>query len=192
VADAAHVAAVGAQALQDSSAVSSAHELAAAHPQKAPLKAAGIGTIAPGQLQHPNDRCSTAAGIKPSSIKEPSPASPLINADFSKAATGSDAGSSSSNSMGRMLPPGSWSLLQGSAALSARPEGWAELLIMEIPRVVKACLSARPPPGGVAGQELRPARPQTRARFKRVIQQSANALALLEYGMSQASNQPAA
>jgi hypothetical protein len=55
---------------------------------------------------------------------------------------------------------------------------------MDIPRVVKACMHAPPPPpppGSTAA-----ARPQTRARFRRVLQQGASALALLEYGMREA------
>jgi hypothetical protein len=203
-ADAASMAA-GTKAPQNSSGVRSAQALAAPQPQKAPLPAAGEGVIAPGQLQHPGDGHRTAAGTKqsnsiqdqgaaPSFIKAVASCSAEGSGPCSTAASGSDAGSKSISPAGTsgMLPPGSWSLLLGSAALPARPEGWTQLPIMEIPRVVKACLSARPPPSAVAGQPLQPARPQTRARFKRVIQQSANALALLEYGMSQASSQPGA
>jgi hypothetical protein len=97
-----------------------------------------------------------------------------------------------------------------SASPSVQPSSWDTIPLMEIPRIVKALTVAPPPPppqvsrpaaaaaagdGSVvaaAGQESsaqhnQPARPQTKARFRRVIQQTQQAMALLEKSMAAAA-----
>jgi hypothetical protein len=105
--------------------------------------------------------------------------------------------------------------LHGLAALLSLPGG--KLPLMDIPRVVRACVQPPPPPqllppasctaqqagpvGGSAAEGARdagseqqqrqrqqPARPQTRLRYLRVAQQSVAALALLEQGLSAAAS----
>jgi hypothetical protein len=95
-----------------------------------------------------------------------------------------------------------------------QPSSWGSIPLMDIPRIVKALTVAPPPPptqvsrpaaaaaagdgssvtAGVAaaGQETsavqqHPARPQTKARFRRVIQQTQQAMALLEKSMAAAA-----
>jgi hypothetical protein len=84
-----------------------------------------------------------------------------------------------------------WALIHTGDASTA-PSGlntWDKVPIMDIPRVVKACMKAPalPPPEPLTAAVPACGRPQTQFRFRRVLQQGANALALLEYGMKQAA-----
>lgn len=104
-----------------------------------------------------------------------------------------------------------------SSSQPVQPSRWDTIPLMHIPRIVKALAVAPPPPpppqvsrpaaaatapgdgGGVGqgvvavGQEAaaevhsHPARPQTKARFRRVIQQTQQAMALLEKSMAAAA-----
>jgi hypothetical protein len=76
-----------------------------------------------------------------------------------------------------------------ASAIPSSPRAWDKVPIMDIPRVVKACLKAPAPPPLESLTAAAPVcgRPQTQFRFRRVLQQGAGALALLEYGLKQAA-----
>jgi len=175
-------------------------------PQQAP-------PTAPGQLQHPKAAASTNLSLEPPDKEQAKEHALSASAGSLPAAAGSDAGvsllgsdlgcssnittsSCSSAPAGKIRAKscgsGLATLMQGMDAPSSLIS-WDKVPLMEIPRVVRACVEAPSPPAVAltTGQcvSMQPARPQTRARFKRVMQQSATALVLLEYGMQQASQQ---
>jgi hypothetical protein len=103
------------------------------------------------------------------------------------------------------------SLMSGTSSSSSQPvqhSSWGAIPLMDIPRIVKALAVAPPPPppaaavapangsskgkgmanGGQEGSAVpAPMRPQTKARFRRVIQQTQQAMALLEKSMAAAA-----
>jgi hypothetical protein len=100
------------------------------------------------------------------------------------------------------------SLIASSASQPVQHSSWDTIPLMDIPRIVKALAVAPPPPpppaavaatdGSIkvegvagAGQEGSAVpvsmRPQTKARFRRVIQQTQQAMALLEKSMAAAA-----
>jgi hypothetical protein len=142
----------------------------------------------------PQDPVKTATGQTGAGPAAPQPAAPapIKTAAIPVAADKSACVLRTSSN----LPPAFLVLLQESdAALGQHPLD--KVAIMDIPRVVRSCFAAPSPPSGSAGapgQLLasgQPARPQTKARFKRVLVQSAHALSLLEYGMQQLSSHQA-
>jgi hypothetical protein len=100
------------------------------------------------------------------------------------------------------------SLMSGTSSSSqpVQHSSWDTIPLMDIPRIVKALTVAPPPPPApavapangsnkgecmaTAGHEGSavpvPMRPQTKARFRRVIQQTQQAMALLEQSMAAA------
>jgi hypothetical protein len=169
--------------------------VAAAPSKQPPSQPAGAKAAAPGQRQKPGQ-------LQP----------PLVQAHGSTTAVA--AATAPGNLPGTRKPPGSGakqprsSLLESgwlpllqdadrvaaaAAASSWGPAGGSSWKVMDMPRIVRACMQAPPPPppsatdGGVSGGEglsaLVPSRPQTWLRFRRVTEQSAAALALLEQAL---------
>lgn len=149
--------------------------------KKAGKEKAGRNVVAPGKLQHPKSAPGAAAASAPAASVA------------AAAAVGRSAGSQKQGPNAAVLAPtsaagGLRSLKQPQqpqpkAAKLELPFNWDKIAVMDIPRVVRSmCQSPPLPPpppaaeGGIGGV----ARPQARARFGRVIKQSANGLALIE------------
>lgn len=145
---------------------------------------------------------NAASDAKPPACRQATAAGSTVAAQLPAAAPGQLAPKAPTSvdviaSKGAPSSSGSSSISALSALLSAAGEGsspstrFDSIPLMDIPRVVKACMHAPPPPPppSASAALLAAARPQTSARFRRVLQQGASALALLEYGIREAGGQ---